>query len=137
VRGRNKESKLSYAAVAKNRELEELIAILNNTTVGSLADGIANNASDIDALESSVGSLAQTIATNASDIDTLQSSVSLLSMKLASLAQLFGVVFTTEGAIASQNYTTHAHAYEDDTIADTADGTGTVTHTTKNTQGVN
>lgn len=66
-------------------------------------------------------------------IDSFEGDISAINSKLDKIVQLFSIVFDSDGSIASNNYTTHKHNYTDATIADTADGTGTLTETTKTT----
>lgn len=121
---------LAAAASVKIRELQVLIDTLNNTTVGSLNEDIAANATAIAANTTN-------ITANTTAITANTSAIALINAKLTAIAGLFGLVFDINGALTSNSYTSHTHTYEDATIADTADGTGTVTITAKNTQGVN
>lgn len=70
-------------------------------------------------------------------ITNLENTIALLETKLANLSSVFGVSFDAAGAVTSETYSTHTHDFVDTTIADTADGTGVSTDTTKITQGVN
>lgn len=58
--------------------------------------------------------------------------INLLNARVNSIANLFGITFDSNGAIVSENYTSHTHSYEDDTI----NGTGVVSTETKSTSGV-
>ena len=66
-----------------------------------------------------------------------EADILLLEAKVVAMANLFGIAFDTDGNITAEDYTTHTHEYVDGTIADTGDGTGLQTDTTKNTSGVN
>jgi len=61
---------------------------------------------------------------------------SILNNKLNAIANLFGVTFNGDGTINTESYNGHTHEYADATINDTADGSGTQTNTTRETQGV-
>lgn len=169
----NKNSKrnVGSSAVVKARELQELIDVLNNTTVGSLSERIDENQSGINTLSTSLQNILQSVSTNTSAIDTLATSlqavsnkadenetsidalstslqslsqqvsenasaIALINSKIDAIASIFSVIFNTDGSLSSQGYTSHMHSYEDGTIADTVDGTGTQTDTTRTTQGV-
>ena len=126
-----KSNNLGAVALTKARELQSLIDILNNTTIGSLSEDTTANANAIVAINNNI-----TVLTNAVNIN--MNAISLLNAKIDSLATLFALGFdSTTGALTTEAYTTHAHNYNDTTIADTADGTGTETITTKTTEGVN
>ena len=56
-----------------------------------------------------------------------------VTSKLEKIIQLFSITFDSNGNIISNNYTSHTHSYKDATIADTAEGTGTLSETTKTT----
>lgn len=71
------------------------------------------------------------------DVNTLDSSVDILNNKIAAIASVLGITFNADGTLATEEYTTHTHSYVDTTIADTADGTGTESETTKSTSEVN
>jgi len=73
---------------------------------------------------------------NNTTIGTINDDISMLNKKIDALSSVFGLVFNADGTLASEAYSTHTHKYEDDTIADTSDGTGETTTTTKTTQGV-
>jgi hypothetical protein len=119
----NKKNKLANVAVAKARELQALIDTLNNTTVGGLSDRIDTNDLAI---------------TSLSQADTsINEALNVMNNKLNSIAASFGIVFDNTGLITSEDYLSRTHSYEDATINDTTDGTGTESVTTKTTQGVN
>lgn len=67
------------------------------------------------------------------EFDTLKTEFNATKLKLDQIFALFSIVFNPDGTIDAENYTTHKHNYADATIADTADGTGTLTETTKTT----
>ena len=125
-----KSNNLGAVALTKARELQALIDILNNTTVGSLNEDITANANAIISLNADVDTLDGKVTTNTNAIASLNA-------KMNALATLFTLVFNQDGSMASEAYTTHTHDYEDATIADTADGTGVESSTTKTTAGVN
>lgn len=67
------------------------------------------------------------------EFDTFKTEFNATKLKLDQIIALFSIVFKADGTIDAENYTTHKHNYTDATIADTADGTGTLTETTKTT----
>lgn len=96
--------KLAKLGVIKAHELQALIDVLNNTTVGELNSKVNSLESKVSALEDKNNSL--------------ESEVNSLKQRL-------------------ENYENHNHGYEDTTINDTADGSGTPSTTNKTTGGVN
>lgn len=66
-------------------------------------------------------------------VNSFEDAINDTSAKLDEIIRLFSIVFDSSGNITSNNYTTHKHNYQDATIADTADGTGTLSETTKQT----
>jgi len=94
--------------------------VATNTTT----DRVSTNESNITALqgrvstnESNITALQGRVSTNESNITALQTAVSDLQALLA-------------------DYANHTHSYIDTTIADTADGSGIATDTSKTTDGV-
>ena len=92
----------------KNRQLQELVDILNNTTVGSITQ----------------------------DIDNIYNTLGVISNQIAALGSVLNITFNPDGTLLNNGYTAHRHDYEDSTINDTADGTGTISTETKQTGGV-
>ena len=118
-----KSNNLGAVALTKARELQALIDILNNTTVGSLSDDITANTNAITGINNTLVSI--------------NNSISLINTKVSTLTSIFSIMLNTDGSLMSEAYSSHTHAYEDGTINDTVDATGTQTDTTRNTQGVN
>ncbi len=118
------ESKLNLGAVAMGKAayLQSLIDKLNSTTVGDLSARIDSNDTDI--------------ATLSGRIDSNDADITLINTKIDTIASLFSLVFNSDGTLSSEAYSSHKHDYIESTIADTADGTGTQTDTTKTTTGV-
>lgn len=132
-----KNANLGAVALTRTRDLQALIDTLNNTTVGSLANDMAANATAIATLNEHLTLRDSDISENTTAIAINSTAITLLSTKLSSLCTLFGVVFDESGNVVAQEYSTHTHDYADATIADTADGTGVESSTTKTTTGVN
>ena len=63
--------------------------------------------------------------------------VALLQSQVLSLVTLLNSTFNGLGNIDVDGYSSHTHDYNDGTIADTDDGTGTQTDTNRTTGGVN
>ncbi|MDT8337579.1 MAG: hypothetical protein RQ763_00125 [Sulfurimonas sp.] len=139
-----KSNNLGAVAITKARELEALIDILNNTTIGTLNEDIAANANDIATLNEGITANANAIVAINESIATLNTAITanaealaVIDAKIGALSTLFSLAFDVAGVLTTEAYTTHKHSYEDATIADTADGSGTETSTTKTTTGVN
>ena len=146
------ESKLNLGAVAmgKSAYLQSLIDKLNSTTVGGLSDRIDSNDTDItvlggriDSNDTDISTLSgraeshdTDIATLSGRIDSNDTDIALINEKINTIASLFSLLFNSDGSLSSEVYTSHVHEYIDSTIADTVDGTGTQTDTTKTTTGV-
>ena len=107
--------RLGKIAYLRTKKLNDLIATLQNTTIGGLLLRVENNEDDI---------------------ITLDDRIDLLNTKMNSIASLFGITFNTDGTINTESYTPHTHGYTDSTIPDTADGTGTVQSEDKETGAV-
>ncbi|MGB3988524.1 MAG: hypothetical protein WBK67_02405 [Minisyncoccales bacterium] len=122
-----KSNSLGAVALAKARELQDLIDILNSTTVGDLVEQLA--------LKATKQELTDGLALKATKQE-LTDGLALVHAKINSLAAVFGATFNVDGTINIEEYTTHAHNYEDATIADPVDGSGAMTTETKTTQGV-
>jgi len=118
------EGKLNLGAVAMGKAayLQSLIDKLNTTTVGYLSARIDANDVDIFNISGRIDS---------NDVD-----IALINAKINTIASIFSIVFNADGTLNSEAYSVHKHSYIDSTIADTADGTGTQTDTTKTTTGV-
>ena len=70
------------------------------------------------------------------DASILSDKLDLVSNKLDVIASVLGVTFNVDGTLDAETYSTHTHGYNDETIADTDDGTGTSTDTARTTSGV-
>lgn len=70
------------------------------------------------------------------DVESNKNRLDIIESKLDSIASFFGITYYPNYTIHNENYTTHTHDYEDGTINDTNDGTGTQTDTTRTTTGV-
>ncbi|QDF29008.1 hypothetical protein [Halarcobacter anaerophilus] len=112
----NKKDKLGLLAFKKTKQLNALIQELRNTTIGSLNE-------DVNA--------------NANAIIQIDEALTIINAKIDSLSNLFGITYNTDGTIATESYTTHTHNYEDTTINDTVDGSGSETATQKESGEVN
>lgn len=113
---------LGAAAMGKSAYLQSLIDKLNTTTVGDLSARIDANDVDIFNINGRIDS---------NDVD-----IALINKKINTIVSVLSIVFNTDGTLSSEAYSTHKHSYIDSTIADTADGTGAQTDTTKTTAGV-
>jgi len=141
---------LGVVAIGKAAYLQSLIDKLNSTTVGDLSDRIDSNDNDIavlsgriDSNDTDISNLSDRIDSNDTDISNLSdridsndTDIALINQKIDTIAAIFSIVFNSDGTLSSEEYSTHAHDYVDSTIADTEDGSGTQTDTTKTTAGV-
>lgn len=129
-------SNLGAVAMGKAATLQALIDKLNSTTVGDLSDRIDSNNNDITVLSGRINSNDIDIANISDRIDSNNADIALINKKIDTVAAIFSIVFNSDGTLSSEEYSTHAHDYVDSTIADTEDGSGTQTDTTKTTAGV-
>jgi hypothetical protein len=80
-------------------------------------------------VESAISNLEGRVTSNEDD--------KLIAMnKLNAIATVLGITFNSDGTLNTEAYSSHTHSYEDSTINDTADGTGTETVTVKSSSGV-
>ncbi len=96
-------ARLGRVAFNRTKRLDELIAKLQNTTIGTISGDIDN------------------IKLN---IDNLYSANDIINTKINSIASIFGVTFNTNGTLLDENYSQHTHTYTDKAITDTEDGSG-------------
>ena len=127
---------LGVVAIGKAAYLQSLIDKLNSTTVGDLSDRIDSNDNDIAVLSGRIDSNDTDISNLSDRIDSNDTDIALINQKIDTIAAIFSIVFNSDGTLSSEEYSTHAHDYVDSTIADTEDGSGTQTDTTKTTAGV-
>jgi hypothetical protein len=56
-----------------------------------------------------------------------------LNAKISAISSVFGITFNEDGTLNTESYSSHKHNYEDSTITDTPDGSGTLQTSTKQT----
>lgn len=110
-----KDDRSGQIALKKARVLNKLIEKLQNTTIGSLQDDVSSNTNEI---------------------NNIYNTLTFMENQISAISSVLGITYNPDGTMISEQYSNHAHDYEDTIIPDTADGSGVEQTTEKETSGV-